>query len=288
MLVALSPSVHRLRMSSLDYHGDAIPTKSEAKSTSFGRSGVHAVDMPENTATIATKNRPKLSLQTSLLPSPYAKSSKGVLGSASIGPGTATPTTSNTIANASQNIPLRSSPATPRSSFSRPSQSRPYTQPIGLRSILKNGPESPKTGIKRSHSLFSADSSSPHMTRRMFFPPVKRVDFEGDDKLVIAIPTKKPKSSLEPCSGENGTLVSDETASPSDTAAEDQKSLDTTNVVSPPHVRAAPRTRNGTPPPAVAPSRKKRKVRKWEWTITSPALAKEDDQYHPEEPAGTL
>ena len=277
MLVALSPSIHRLRMSSLGYHGDATSSNCENKNTAVVQGRVSSVAIPETMTITAAKSRPKLSLQTSSLPSPYAKSSKGVLGSASIIPGTATPTTSNTIANTSQTIPLRPSPATPKSSFSRPSQSRPYTQTIGLRSILKNDPESPKLGIKRSHSLFSADSSSPHTTRRVFFPPVKKVKFEGDEKLAITIPTKESTSSPEPSPAGSQISLPEETTPPSDTTTEEQEAPDATSVTIPPQVRGAPRTRNGTPPPATAPSRKKRKVRKWEWTITSPRLPKAGD-----------
>jgi hypothetical protein len=280
MLVALSPSVLRLRMSSLEYHGDAISAKGETKSTSVVEGGVSSVAMTEITTTtaIAGRSRPKLSLQTSSLPSPYTKSSKGVLGSASIVSGTATPTTSNTIANASQNIPLRPSPATPKSAFSKPPQSRPYTQPIGLRSILKNGPESPKLGIKRSHSLFSADSSSPHMTRRIFFPPVKKVKFEAEEKLAVAIPSKEPELSPASSSAESETSIPDEPTSTADA----KEAPRTPSVTMPPQVLGAPRTRNGTPPPSIAPSNKKRKIRKWEWTITSPVLAKlKDDSDSP-------
>jgi hypothetical protein len=278
MLVALSPSIHRLRMSSLSYHDDATSSNSENKNTAGEQGRVSSGAILETMAITAAKSRPKLSLQTSSLPSPYAKSSKGVLGSTSIIPSTATPTTSNTIANTSQTIPLRPSPATPKSSFSRPSQSRPYTQPIGLRSILKNDPQSPKLGIKRSHSLFSADSSSPHTTRRVFFPPVKKVKFEGDEKLAITIPTKELTSSSSKSSPAGSQIsLPEEKIPPSDTTTEEQEAPDATAVTISPPVRGAPRTRNGTPPPATAPSRKKRKIRNWEWTITSPGLPKADD-----------
>lgn len=276
MLVALSPSIHRLRMSSLDFHGDATTSRSASRGGSIAQGGASPVKDIEETNTIAAKSRPRLSLQTSSLPSPYAKSSQGVLGSAIVITGTATPTRSNTIANSAQAIPLRPSPATPRSSFSRPSQIRHYTQPIGLRSILKKAPDSPKLGIKRSHSLFSADSDSPHTTRRVFFPPAKKVKFECDEKLAVDIPTKEPSTLQEPSPTRSEHTVSEETSPPSETTSDEEYAADTLAIAAPSHVRAAPRTRNGTPPPTSAPSRKKRKVRKWEWTITSPRLPKSE------------
>jgi hypothetical protein len=275
MLVALPPTIHRLRMSSMDYHGDATPSKSEKKINWVIETGVYSITNSEDmTTTVGTKKRPKLSVQTSSLPSPYAKSSKGILGTASTILGTQTPTTANTVANTSQAIPLRQSPTTPKPQLSRPSQTRPYLQPIGLRSILKNAPKSPKLGMKRSHSLFSADSSSPHTTRRAFFPPVKKVRFESEGKLAVAIPIKDSWSSPELITAESEVSVPEEANASGEAASEQETTANSQVGVTavPTQATAATRTRDGTPPPAAAPSRKKRKVRKWEWTITSPKL----------------
>jgi hypothetical protein len=269
MLVALSPSIHRLRMSSLDYHGDATSSHNDKKTTPIAQRGANT---PANSADMTTtmpQGRPKLSLQTSSLPSPYAKSSKDVLGSTSVLTGTATPTTSNTIANSVQAIPLRPSPSTPRSSFSKLSRSRPYTQPIGLRSIMKNAPDSPKLGMKRSHSLFSADSGSPHTTRRMFFPPVKKVKFEGDEKLVVEIPSKERSRSPEVGSSETEPETREQKSTTSEDDSGDQAEGEHSTLIVKTSVEPAPRTRNGTPPPEQVPLNKKRKFRKWEWTIES-------------------
>ena len=276
MLVAVAPTIHRLRMSSMDYHGDATPSKSENKITSVVETGVYSITNSDDmTTTVATKKRPKLSVQTSSLPSPYAKSSKGILGTASIILGTQTPTTANTIANTSQAIPLRQSPTTPKPQLSRPLQTRPYLQPIVLRSILKNAPKSPKLGMKRSHSLFSADSSSPHTTRRALFPLAKKVRFESQGKLAVAIPIKDSWFSPELSTSESEVSGTQDTSASGKAPPEQETTADSQTGVAavPTKVTAATRTREGTPPPAAASSRKKRKVRKWEWTITSPKLA---------------
>ena len=150
MLVALPPTIHRLRMSSMDYHGDATPSKGEKKINWVVETGVYSITNSEDmTTTVGTKKRPKLSVQTSSLPSPYAKSSKSIFGTASTTLGTQNLTTTNTVADTSQAIPLRQSPTSPKPQLSRPSQTRPYLQPIGLHSILKNAPKSPKLGMKR-------------------------------------------------------------------------------------------------------------------------------------------
>lgn len=276
MLVAVAPTIHRLRMSSMDYHGDATPSKSENKITSVVETGVYSITNSDDmTTTVATKKRPKLSVQTSSLPSPYAKSSKGILGTASIILGTQTPTTANTIANTSQAIPLRHSPTTPKPQLSRPLQTRPYLQPIGLRSILKNAPKSPKLRMKRSHSLFSADSSSPHTTRRALFPLAKKVRFESQGKLAVAIPIKDSWFSPELSTSESEVSGPQDASASGKAPPEQETTADFHTGVAavPTQVTAATRTREGTPPPAAASSRKKRKVRKWEWTITSPKLA---------------
>lgn len=278
MLVALSPSINRLRMSSLDYHGDTPSSKDEKQRIPVAQSGANT---PKNTAdmeTVTPKGRPQLSLQTTSLPSPYTKSSKGVLGSASVLTGIATPTTSNTIANSVQAIPLRPSPSplTPRSSFSKPSRSRPYSQPVGLRSILKNAPESPKLGFKRSHSLFSADSGSPHTTRRVFFPPVKKVKFEEDQKLAVEIPAEERSASPEVSSSDIETEVHEQKITVSEDDSSDQVDSEHSTLTIKTSVEPAPRTRNGTPPPRPMSSTKKRKVRKWEWTIEASRLPEDD------------
>jgi hypothetical protein len=116
------------------------------------------------------------------------------------------------------------------------------------------------------------------MTRRIFFPPVKKVKFEAEEKLAVAIPTKEPELSPASSSAESETSIPDEPTSTADA----KEAPRTPSVTMPPQVLGAPRTRNGTPPPSIAPSNKKRKIRKWEWTITSPVLAKlKDDSDSP-------
>lgn len=278
MLVALSPSLNRLHMPSLDFRSDATASYPNETGTHIADGGALPTTIMDANVASISKTRPKLSLQTSSLPSPYAKSSKGVLGSASVLLGAATPTTSNTIANTIQLIPLRPSPSTPKLSCNRPLQVRPYTQPIGLRSILKNGSESLKLGMKRSHSLFSAESGSPHTKRRVFFPPVKKVKFEGEEKLNVEILAQDSSSSEGPRSSTGEAEVLESKATALQKASDEQEAADTASIIVVPDVRGAPRTRNGTPPPEAIPPRKKQKVRNWEWTITSPKLPKQGDR----------
>ncbi|MCJ1253387.1 hypothetical protein MMC24_001198 [Lignoscripta atroalba] len=139
--------------------------------------------------------RPKLSLQTSTLPLPFAHKSTTAL---SLSISTDSPTVRNTYANAfdvsstskprevtgqpqpeEHTSPQSSSPSATSSTSSQTSPvstTIPYSLPIGSRSILRNSP--------LPRRLTSATSA--RAPRRMF-PPVKRVVFQ--ESLVEIMPT---------------------------------------------------------------------------------------------------
>ena len=144
----------------------------------------------------AIPKRPKLSLQTSTLPQPFAPKSANAL---SISHTNDSPTLRNTYSNALrapasanpssalniQNLAQHSKPkdvsspqATSASSISSSDTSPavPYYLPIGAHSILRNSPLPPR----------HVSATSARAPRRMF-PPIKRVLFH--DKLVEHIPT---------------------------------------------------------------------------------------------------
>ena len=133
----------------------------------------------------ALNKRPKLSIQTSSLPVTFGKSSTALLMTATALP-TASPTVLNTFNNAydlpSRPSPVSASPFTSQAArrFSRPmpsyvteSEDQPYKLPTGVKSILRNS-FIPDTS--RRSSVYS-NTSSPRNSRRVLFPPTKKVCF---------------------------------------------------------------------------------------------------------------
>jgi len=108
----------------------------------------------------------------------------------------------------------------------------------------------------------------------VFFPPIKKVKFEGEEKLAVEIPAQESSSSsLEGPTSSTGEAV---VFISKDAALE--SALDTANPILVADTEAIPRTRNNTPPPEAIAPRKKRKVRNWEWTISSPRVPKQGDR----------
>ncbi|KAJ6161140.1 hypothetical protein N7470_004536 [Penicillium chermesinum] len=132
-------------------------------------------------------SRPKLTLQTTALPRTFGSSTTGLSLPFTAG-AAASPTVRNTFQNA-YDVPSPSSASiSPKGSHrlshkpispylsnpSNPNQSqnnhpRPYQQPLGVRSILRN---SPLDAARRSGSV-SAGAS----VRRVFFPAKKQVTY---------------------------------------------------------------------------------------------------------------
>ncbi len=148
--------------------------------------------MPPNRPSPA--KRPKLSLQTSMTPSPVAQRPAASLNL----PASAThsPTIRNTHANKFEPpAPTPSSAVQPQVNFPTTSytassgqspfpQDAPYTLPIGTHSILRNSP------LPKRH----LSATSARAPRRMF-PPVKRVAFQ--EKLVDLVPTPDVEDSSD-------------------------------------------------------------------------------------------
>lgn len=136
--------------------------------------------------------RPKLSLQTTILPLTYGASSTGLALTASAIEST-TPTVLNTFNNA-YSIPFRPSPssATPRNSrnaqqFLAQTPARkdipPYSisLPMGVKPILRNS--------LKPHLSYANSGTSPRYGRRVFFPAVKMVTFRSGPDLEEIVKT---------------------------------------------------------------------------------------------------
>ncbi|CAG7925795.1 unnamed protein product [Penicillium olsonii] len=133
---------------------------------------------PDATTTITS--RPKLTLQTTALPRTFGSSTTGLSFSFAAAPA-ASPTVRNTFKNAYE-VPSPSSattsPSKPARFHSKPTSpyihtntlSRPYQQPLGVRSILRNSPLEPR----RSGSISAGCPSA----RRVFFPAKKQVSYK--------------------------------------------------------------------------------------------------------------
>lgn len=144
--------------------------------------------------------RPKLSLQTSALPSAHygtAGSNTGNARLATMNAAAATPTTLNTFNN-TFDLSIRPSPisttASPASvlpkittkTSTRSKRQLPYelNLPLGVRPILKNS--SLPLEIRRgSLTAASASPLSANTTRRAFFPEPKRVKFAASEEEVV-------------------------------------------------------------------------------------------------------
>ena len=135
----------------------------------------------------AAPKRPKLSLQTSILPVPAVQKSVSVTG---LSASTESPTIRITNANILDALPPTPTSAVPPQVHFPPSSTSssampgtapfhsdaPYTLPIGTHSVLRNSP------LQRRH----VSAASTRMPRRMF-PPVKRVTFK--ERLVEFLPS---------------------------------------------------------------------------------------------------
>ncbi len=146
---------------------------------------------PSSTLHMPPSKRPKLSLQTSQLPTSYASSASSTSNNVA-NLATTTPTTLNTFTN-TFDLSIRPSPnsaTTSPASFhlrtkaaaSPLRRSQPYSLnlPLGVRPILKN------SGIAKDYRRGSLTASaSPRTSRRVFFPPAKKVSFQAIDEEII-------------------------------------------------------------------------------------------------------
>ncbi|MCJ1414293.1 hypothetical protein MMC32_000619 [Xylographa parallela] len=183
----------------------APPVQPEPTPSSSNTMSVAVLPLPR----LSIPKRPKLSLQTSTIPQPFAPRSANAL---SIGHSSASPTLRNTYENALKDTSAAASAApmlnvSPRSSrprgipnphrsssspFSSPETSPnvPYCLPIGARGILRNSPLPPRY-------VTATSTRTPY---RMF-PPVKRVVFH--EKLEEPMPTPIVEEPSEPSDTES-------------------------------------------------------------------------------------
>lgn len=137
---------------------------------------------PSVTQNTSNTKRPKLSLQTASLPMTFNNSSTGLARTCT----TASPTVRNTFSNAYETTrPLSTieSPSpcrltskssrypSPFAHNHRTSESTPYQQPFGVRSVLRNSPLKKMSVRRQSVSMSAADN------RRVLFPVKKQVTF---------------------------------------------------------------------------------------------------------------
>ncbi|MCJ1295314.1 hypothetical protein MMC34_006876 [Xylographa carneopallida] len=231
----------------------APPVQPEQKPSSSHNMSVAVLPLPR----LSIPKRPKLSLQTSTIPQPFAPRSANAL---SIGHSSDSPTLRNTYENALKDTPAASSSAQmvnvssqssgsrgiselPRSSSSPLSSTEtspnvPYFLPIGARGILRNSPLPPRY-------VTATSTRTPH---RMF-PPVKRVVFH--DKLEELMPTP----------------IVEETSELSDTDSESSASSHKRGRASDPHDRNDSDDPEDMPSTPVSGRCKRR--REWVWTIGS-------------------
>jgi hypothetical protein len=141
----------------------------------------------------ASSHRPKLSLNTSHLPSPFAHKTSNTRTCLT----TDSPTTRNThdnafkpsttLPNLTTSIPTTTSPPSapppptlglisPSSSTST-SPSIPYTLPLGSHSILRNS-------SLPARLVYATSARTP----KLLFPPRKRVKFSNDEPIVLPTP----------------------------------------------------------------------------------------------------
>ncbi|KPI40621.1 uncharacterized protein AB675_10650 [Cyphellophora attinorum] len=250
--------------------------------------------------------RPKLSLQTSALPSAHYGTAGSNTGNARLmDMATATPTTLNTFNN-TFDLSIRPSPISsiaPPSALSKPlttTSSRPKRQaagtyelnlPLGIRPILKNSSLPPDL---RRGSLSAAASASPlsavSSSRRVFFPEPKRVKFAvgGDEEVVNRVYTRRHMdiSSSEDEESSSGSGEEGEESGPpseaptvgdDDAVAEEPQeraaalrlsSKTAENVDEVQRGRSQSRHHRRSSNDA---TRKTRKRRRWEWTLGSTA-----------------
>ncbi|MCJ1392436.1 hypothetical protein MMC18_005303 [Xylographa bjoerkii] len=203
---------------------------------------------------LSIPKRPKLSLQTSTIPQPFAPRSANAL---SISHSSDSPTLRNTYENAApapassvQMLDLSPQPSRPRGfsefhpssssplSSTETSPSVPYFLPIGARSILRNSPLPPRY-------VTATSTRTPY---RMF-PPVKRVVFH--EKLEELLPTP----------------IVEETEEMSDTDSEASTSGHKRGRAADPHEHNDSDDPEDMPSTPISGRCKRR--REWVWTINS-------------------
>ena len=230
---------------------------------------------PSTSIHMPPTKRPKLSLQTSQLPSAYASSASNA-GKSVDKMATTTPTTLNTFTN-TFDLSIRPSPTSATASPSslhlrtRPTASplrrtQPYNLPFGVKSILKN---SRITKDYRRGSLTA--SASPCTGRKVFFPPTKKVSFQAIDEEIVTHTYTARHVDLS-------SSEDDELSSTSDT----EKPSDVDKPVTVRETTPLPQLPSTTPQTLRSPSpilqprllshspstlRIKRKRRRWEWTL---------------------
>ncbi|MCJ1403980.1 hypothetical protein MMC11_007204 [Xylographa trunciseda] len=231
----------------------APPAQPELKPPSSTTMSVSILPLPR----LSIPKRPKLSLQTSTIPQPFAPRSANAL---SISHSSDSPTLRNTCENALRATPAASSsaqmlevsaqPSRPRGfsefhpssssplSSTETSPSIPYYLPIGARSILRNSPLPPRY-------VTATSTRTPH---RMF-PPVKRVVFH--EKLEELMPTP----------------IVEETSETSDTDSDSSASGHKRGRVSDPHEHNDSDDLEDMPSTPISGRCKRR--REWVWTIGS-------------------
>ena len=138
---------------------------------------------PAGNQRASAPSRPKLTLQTRCLPRTTGTSSTG-LSFSFVSGATASPTVRNTFKNA-YDVPLppsaTTSPSKSSSKFSRPipsyatnNNNSPYQLPLGVKSILRNSPLEPSS---RRLSIATTGSNGGSVSRRVFFPAKKQVNY---------------------------------------------------------------------------------------------------------------
>ena len=227
--------------------------------------------------------RPKLSLQTSQLPTTYASSASTTSNSV-VGLSTTTPTTLNTFSN-TFDLAIRPSPnsaTTSPASFhlrTKPAasplrRSQPYSLnlPLGVRSILKNS----RLAKDYRGSSLSA-SASPRTGRRVFFPPAKKVSFQTIDEEIVTQTYTARHIDLSSSEDEQTAPGSEKDEPPEQDIAV-ASTEETSEVDCPQSIVTTPLQDRYQSPELVSRGRRRRqrsisglrlvkKKRRWEWTI---------------------
>ena len=224
--------------------------------------------------------RPKLSLQTSQLPTSYA-SSASATGKSVDTLATTTPTTLNTFNN-TFDLSLRPSPSSATASpgsfrFHQKAAASPLRRtlpyslnfPLGVRSILKN------SRIEKDYRRGSLTASaSPRTGRRVFFPPAKKVSFQPIAEEIIThtytarhVDISSEDEEISSTSDKDESPEQQE-VTPSVPQEVEISDRNSTLTVEPPFrspgLESRGRRRGQRSPSSL---RVKRKRRRWEWTL---------------------
>ncbi|CRG92232.1 hypothetical protein PISL3812_09289 [Talaromyces islandicus] len=177
----------RLEVSSPSCHSPS-PSSAPTANTTTARNMIALATSatPSVTQNTTITKRPKLSLQTTSLPLTFGTSTTGLARTCA----TASPTVRNTFNNAYEATrplstidspsPCRPSNskgpryASPYAHHYRTSDTPPYQQPLGVRSILQNSPLK-KLSVRRQSVTMSAGALAEN--RRVLFPVKKQVSF---------------------------------------------------------------------------------------------------------------